>query len=203
MLGIFLDSETNGLNFQRHRILEIAFVIVDVLNGEIKARFNSLVSVTPEEWLRSDPESLKINGFTWEEVVGGATPQTVGTQIQDIFAKNQIRRGEAVFICQNPSFDRAFFSQLVDVDLQEKLSWPYHWLDLASMYWTESIKKRELGGKQFPWETGLSKDRIAIANGLPCEKSPHRAMNGAEHLLLCYKSVVGFPSAGGPCCINR
>ena len=34
MLGIFLDTETNGLNILRHRVLEIAFKIVDILTGE-------------------------------------------------------------------------------------------------------------------------------------------------------------------------
>jgi DNA polymerase-3 subunit epsilon/oligoribonuclease len=193
VLGIFLDSETNGLNFKKHRILEIAFVIVDVLNGTIKDRFHSPVSLTPEEWKRSDPESLKVNGFTWEQASLGPSSEAVGQNIQKIFAHHRIRRGQAVFICQNPSFDRAFFSQLVDADSQEKLLWPYHWLDLASMFWTLSIKRKREGSGKFPWETGLSKDRIAIANNLPCEESPHRALNGAEHLLLCYKTIVGFP----------
>ena len=35
VLGVFLDSETNGLNFQKHRVVEIAFKIVDVLSGGV------------------------------------------------------------------------------------------------------------------------------------------------------------------------
>ena len=193
MLGVFLDSETNGLNFQKHRIVEIAFKIVDVMSGQILDTFESLVAVSPEEWAKSDPLSLKVNGFTWEEASKGSAPALVGSQIQEKFAKNGIKRGEAVFICQNPSFDRVFFSQLVDPDIQEKLLWPYHWLDLASMYWAESMKKGASGQGNYPWETGYSKDKIAIAHSLPKEESPHRAMNGVKHLLLCYKAVIGFP----------
>ena len=59
------------------------------------------------------------------------------------FARNKIKRGEAVFICQNPYFDRAFFAQLIDPDTQEKNLWPYHWLDLASMFWVEAIRRRK------------------------------------------------------------
>lgn len=195
MLGIFLDSETNGLNSRKHRIVEIAFKIVDVLNGEVIDTFESLVSVTQEEWAKSDPMSLKVNGFTWEEASKGLAPTLVGSQIQEKFAKNGIKRGEAVFICQNPSFDRIYFSQLVDPDVQEQLLWPYHWLDLASMYWAGSIKKGAAGLGNYPWETGYSKDKIAIAHSLPKEESPHRAMNGVKHLLLCYKAVIGFPKA--------
>lgn len=195
VLGIFLDTETNGLHFQTHRVIEIAFQIVDVLDGAILDTFESLVTVTPEEWKKSDPDSLNVNGFTWEEVSKGVPSTIVGMQIQERFAKCSIRRGDAVFICQNPSFDRAFFSQLVDPATQEKLLWPYHWLDLASMYWVEALKRGALGTGNYPWETGLSKDKIAIASSLPKEQSPHRAINGVKHLLLCYKAVVGFPKA--------
>ncbi len=193
MLGIFLDTETNGLHFQKHRVIEIAFQIVDVLSGRIVDSFESLVLATAEEWKKSDPDSLHVNGFTWEEVSKGVSPSVVGSKIQESFARNGIKRGEAVFICQNPSFDRVFFSQLVDPDLQEKLLWPYHWLDLASMYWVEALKRGASGQGNYPWETGFSKDKIAIAHSLPREEQPHRAMNGVKHLLLCYKAVVGFP----------
>lgn len=193
MLAIFLDTETNGLNAHKHRAIEIAFQIVDVLSGEVKETFESLILATPEEWQRSDPTSLKVNGFTWDEVCKGIDPLKVGENIQKIFKKTKVRRGEAVFICQNPSFDRIFFSQLIDPDTQEKLLLPYHWLDLASMYWVEALKKGASGQGNYPWETGLSKDKIAISYSLPKEERPHRAMNGVKHLLSCYEAVVGFP----------
>jgi oligoribonuclease len=195
VLGIFLDTETNGLNAQKHKIIEIAFQILDVFDGQVKDTFHSVVSVSPEEWEKSDPESLKVNGFKWEEVAQGLPAHVVGGKIQESFARNGIKRGKAVFICQNPSFDRVYFSQLIDPDIQEKLLWPYHWLDLASMYWVDAMKKGVAGTGKYPWETGYSKDKIALTYRLPTEEQPHRAMNGVKHLLLCYRSVVGFPSA--------
>ncbi len=195
VLGIFLDTETNGLNLRRHKVVEIALKIIDITTGEFKDSFESLVSTSPEEWNISDPESLRVNGFTWEEIVKGKPAQEVGQSIITCFAKNQIKRGEAVFICQNPSFDRAFFSQLVDPDMQEKFLWPYHWLDLASMFWVKAMESASQGKGHFPWKTGLSKDKIAQAYQLPSEASPHRAMNGVNHLILCYTAVVGFPSS--------
>ncbi len=193
MLGIFLDTETNGLSARRHKILEIAFQVIDVATGEVKEKFQSLLTQTPDEWKRSDPESLKVNGFTWEEVSRGQKPEVVAAQIKDLFARWGIKRGEAVFICQNPSFDRAFFSQLIEPELQEKLLWPYHWLDLASMYWSEGLRRGKKNPQLFPWITGISKDRIAATYQLPSEEKPHRAMNGVKHLVLCYETVVGFP----------
>ena len=189
MLGIFLDTETNGLNLFQHRVIEIAFQIVNLLNGQVMTTFQSTVSVTEEEWKRSDKESLRVNGFTWEEVHLGTPASLVGCSIEKLFQEQKIRRGEAVFICQNPSFDRAFFSQLIDPNRQEALLWPYHWLDLASMYWAKALDKAASSNSPFPWETGLSKDKIAAVYHIPPEQSPHRALNGVKHLLLCYESI--------------
>ncbi len=195
MLGIFLDSETNGLNAQKHKVIEIAFQIVDVFSGNVLDTFESIVATSSEEWALSDPESLKVNGFTWEEVERAPSRKAVAEQICIHFDKNGIKRNAAVFMCQNPSFDRVFFSQLIDVDAQEKMLWPYHWLDLASMHWVESLKSAAKGEGNFPWEIGYSKDKIAVFHSLPKEEKPHRAMNGVKHLLLCYKAVVGFPGS--------
>lgn len=193
MIGVFLDTETNGLNSQIHKIVEIAFQIVDLANGELKEEYQTLVAQPIEAWEKSDQESLRINGFTWDEVSQGKVPRHVSQAIIDIFTRWGIRRKKTVFICQNPSFDRVFFSQLIDPDTQELLSWPYHWLDLASMYWALSMAKAKQRKGPLPWETGLSKDLIASQYNLPGEAKPHRAMNGVAHLLLCYRAVVGFP----------
>lgn len=195
MLGIFLDTETSGLNSQVHHILELAYRIVDLQTGEIKESYQAIVSQPIEAWKKGDPESLRINGFSWEEVSQGTPPKQIAQEVISCFTKWGIRRKEAVFICQNPSFDRIFFSQLIDSDQQEVRKWPYHWLDLASMYWAISMEKATRSQGKFPWETGFSKDMIASHYKLPVEAKPHRAMNGVDHLLLCYKAVVGFPKA--------
>lgn len=193
MDGIFLDIESNGLNYKKHRVVEIAFKIVDLSCGELKDQYSATIKLTPEEWEKSDPISLKINGLTWDEVLNGRPLELVSEEIISSFKKNRIRRGQSVFICQNPSFDRAFFGQLIDPDKQEALNWPYHWLDLASMYWSLAIRHRDK--QPLPWQTGFTKDKIASSYGLDSESMPHKAMNGVDHLILCYQTVVGFPEA--------
>lgn len=188
MLGIFLDSETNGLNPSIHRVLEIAFKIVDLSTGEIKESYQTLVKQDLTDWKKSNPISLEINGFSFAEVSKGKTQKEVSKEIIAIFEKWDIERKKAVFICQNPSFDRVFFGHLIDPELQEAKKWPYHWLDLASMHWALCMKE----GKTRPWDAGLSKDMIASFYKLPPEEKPHRAMNGVSHLLLCYQKIVGF-----------
>ena len=189
VIGVFLDTETNGLNSQIHRIVEIAIKLVDLASGELKEEYQAVIAQPIESWEKSDPESLRINGFTWQEVSKGKSPSHVAQDIINCFARHGVQRKKAVFICQNPSFDRVFFSSLIDPNAQESLKWPYHWLDLASMYWALMIK----GKGPLPWETGFSKDLIASQYKLPGEAKPHRAMNGVSHLLLCYEAVVGFP----------
>ncbi|NRA90300.1 MAG: 3'-5' exonuclease [Simkaniaceae bacterium] len=190
MLGIFLDSETNGLNVHKHHICELAYRIVNVETAEVLDSYETLIRIHFEEWKKSDPSSLEVNGFKWEDLENGKDPQEVANEVKLSFKRCGVERGKAVFICQNPSFDRAFFTQLINADTQEALNWPYHWLDLASMYWMKCLSE----GKR-PWETGVSKNEIAKSLGLPPEEEPHKAMNGVDHLLLCYKSVVGFESA--------
>ena len=198
MLGVFLDTETNGLNAFTHKILEIAYKIVDLETGTLKKEYHATISQPMDAWEKSDAESLQINRFTFTELQQGVTTELVAQTIIDDFVALGIVRKKAVFICQNPSFDRAFFSQLITPETQERLQWPYHWLDLASMYWALAIKEASRDPNHLPWITGFSKDLIAAHYHLKPEAKPHRAMNGVDHLLLCYTAVVGFPKKDSP-----
>jgi DNA polymerase-3 subunit epsilon/oligoribonuclease len=193
MLGIFLDQETTGLSSQKHRVLELAIRIIDLSSGLEQGRYCSVIAEPQEEWDARDPMSILVNGFTFEEVLRGKPLGQVSREVIELMANMGIRRGQAVFICQNPSFDRPFFGQIVDPYLQERLFWPYHWLDLASMFWALEVKKSALEHSFKLDETALSKDAIAKTLNLPAEAKPHRAMQGVDHLVLCYRHVVGFP----------
>lgn len=175
-----------------HCVLEIAFKIVDLSSGKVVDSYDATLYQSPEEWKKSDPQSLKVNGFTYGMVEKGISPSQAALDITNILQKNKITRGTAVFICQNPSFDRIFFSQLISPEIQENFKWPYYWLDFASMYWAEAMREGRKGDAKFPWNTGFSKDKIASVYNLPPEANPHRAMNGVDHLLLCYEKVIGF-----------
>lgn len=185
MLGIFLDLETNGLDPFTHCILEIAYKIVDVSSGTLIDQFESVLAQPLDAWQKSCPASLKINGFSWKELEKGASLPKVKEAILASFQAKQIQRGQAVFICQNPSFDRAFFYQIFSAKEQEAMHWPYHWLDLASMHWQKQMTQRSF----LPWKVGITKNNIANFYQLPDEAHPHRAMNGVNHLLLCYSTL--------------
>lgn len=190
MQGVFLDIETNGLNPLKHHPLEIAFKILDLKSGVQLFSYEALLLQSRLNWEKGDPASLEVHGLTWQQISGGIPIAKVAGAITTAFARHEICKGKALFICQNPSFDRAFFSQIVDPDLQEALNWPYHWLDLASMHWAIDLQRGSS-----PWETGVSKDKIASRHHLPPEGKPHRASSGVDHLILCYEAVVGFPTS--------
>ncbi len=193
MLGIFLDTETTGLDFRSHYPIEIAIKIVDLSQGEEKGQYQSNIAISDENWLQRDPGAIAINGFSRDELLNAKDIKKVSSEIIDFFTSLRIVRGTSVFICQNPSFDRAFFSLIVETYEQEKRQWPYHWLDLASMYWVRSVREW-ISEEELKKGFVLSKDQIAKRLGLPTEQKPHRAMNGVDHLLKCYEAVVGFPS---------
>jgi DNA polymerase-3 subunit epsilon/oligoribonuclease len=192
MQGIFLDIETNGLNATVHRPIDIACKIVDFSTGNIRGSYQSIIKLPFEAWVAKDPSSILINGFTWEMVSLGKEADIVSQEIIALFTELKIQRGGAVFVCQNPSFDRAFFNQLIDVYTQEHLNWPYHWLDFASMYWAIFMQSHLEQGKPLPEKITVSKNDIAKAYHLEPEASPHRAMQGVNHLMLCYQAIFGI-----------
>lgn len=192
MQAIFLDTETTGLNPHLHRLLEIAFKVVDMHHGYEKLTYQAIVKQPLAVWEQRDLGSVEVNGFTWDKVLEGKDEDVVRQEILQIFSDLKIQRGSAVYICQNPSFDRSFFAQLIDIKMQEQNKWPYHWLDFASMYWALQVKAYRDIGDPFPQDINLSKNSIAQRYQLPTEPMPHSALNGVDHLLLCYRKVIGF-----------
>lgn len=192
MLAVFLDLETTGLDPTKHCVIDMAFKIVDLSTDELKYSFNRVVKQSSDAWQNRDLASIEINGYTWEEISLGTDAAMMGKEIIALFTRFSIERGKAVFICQNPAFDRGFFTHFVDVYTQENLNWPYHWLDLASMYWVVNFQKIVNRGECLPEKMSLSKNDIAKEYLLPAEATPHRAMNGVEHLILCYQAVFGL-----------
>lgn len=188
MLAIFLDIETTGLDPTWHHPIDLAFKVIDMTTGEEKASFQSLIKQPHTAWSQRDPASMEINGYTWDMLQTGKELEQVRLDILTLFKQLDIQRGKAVFICQNPSFDRGFFTQIIDVYTQERLNWPYHWLDFASMYWALLSQRKD---QPFPETLNLSKNEIARLHNLPPEEMPHRAVNGVSHLILCYKTVLG------------
>jgi oligoribonuclease len=186
MFGIFLDIEATGLDPNQHRTIDFAFIIINLRSGQERVRYTTLVSQPSDVWDKKDPKSSDVHGLDFETIKSGKIESVISKEVIEIFNSLKIQRDNSVYICQNPSFDRSFFSQIVPVYEQEFFLWPYHWLDLASFFW--ALKYESLISRNKPL-TLLCKDKIAQELGLPKEKHPHRAINGVEHLLACYQKL--------------
>ena len=191
MKCIFLDIETSGLDWDINLPLEIGLCIYDLHSMVCICEYSSFIYYSERQWvLGSDQKALEINGITYEEVSKGKTHNEVCEDLTELFLSHEIHKTNAVFICQNPSFDRGFFPKIMPVETQHELELPYHWLDLASMYWALRIDpKKEVNGHNLPKIIPLSKDAIASYLGIPSEEKPHRALNGVHHLISCYRQL--------------
>lgn len=190
MYAIFLDIETTGLDPYQHQPVDLAFQVFNLENEVVEKEYQEIIFLPKEVWDRHDPVSIKINGYSYEMLEKGKEKALVCQEVIQLLTDFGIERGKSFFICQNPAFDRAFFNHIVPVYTQEELSWPYHWLDLASMYWMLFYQEGRALGAELPKEINLSKNHIGKRFGIPEESVPHRAINGVEHLIQCYKAVI-------------
>lgn len=190
MYAIFLDIETTGLDPFIHKPIDLAFKIYDIRQDVSIAEYQQKIFQSIEDWNLHDPESIKVNGYTYRDLEEGKRSEKVAEEVIQLLLSHGIERGKAFFICQNPAFDRAFFDRIIPVYTQEKLNWPYHWLDLASMYWVFLLNEEKNERSQLSETINLSKNAIGKRFGIEQEAVPHRAMNGVEHLIKCYRAVI-------------
>lgn len=181
---VFMDIETTGLDFDIHVALEIAIVIVDYSNNESRSEYVSCITCDAEDWKRSDLEAFRVNGFNPECLWSGKKCHEVGKEVEIFLIENGVVKDKAFFMCQNPSFDRPFFLQLMSQERMRELNMPYHWLDLASMFWIKYVSSFSVDEVH-----SLSKDSIARYLDIDPESYPHIAINGVNHLIKCYDEI--------------
>lgn len=184
---IFVDIETTGTDFDIHVPIEICLTIIDPEGGGGAIdSYTSLIRCRDKDLKFSDEEALCVNGLMNESAFFHKTIDDISEEVQDFLIDNKISEKNAVFLCQNPSFDRPFFHKILSQRSMTELNMPYRWLDLASMYMAYHHKEF----KKLPFPEILSKDKIARNLGLPPESKPHRAENGVIHLMLCFNEIL-------------
>jgi len=188
---VALDTETGGFDCRVQAAFEIAVKVVGCSTGKIYATYQSVIKISKDEWKKAIPSALAVNKFTRDELESGQPKEKVSQDIQEIFKRLKLNNKNALFMCQNPSFDQGFFNTIVPWKAREKAKFPYHWLGLESMYHARRIDKLKTGDPVSA--VSYSKDNIAKCLGAESEPKPHRALNGVNHLLELYEKMVGFP----------
>jgi oligoribonuclease len=185
---IFFDIETNGLDPYLNVPLEIALICVE--ENKILFEYESVLRCSVENYiLGSSPQALVTNGISWDDVKNAKPLEKASSDIIEFFLSHEIDRNNTVFISHNASFDKGFFYQIVSETTCEELNLPYHWLDLASMYFMfyyDWFRSQAYGRKKID----LSKNSLADFYELGDEENPHRALNGVKHLMLCYNKLM-------------
>ena len=64
--------------------------------GEEKGVYQSMIKPNTEVWEQRDPESMAINGFSWEQLQKGKDLQVVGNEVVDVLSQLGVKRKKAV-----------------------------------------------------------------------------------------------------------
>lgn len=110
---IFLDTETTGLEPEKHEVWEIAWAVND---GPVEER------VLVHSLKTADPTALALNGYLRKGPDGvRSLGPIIDIEIRQIFAGNTI-------VCANPTFDRMFLRARWGYE-----PWHYRSIDVESM----------------------------------------------------------------------
>ena len=169
----FIDTETTGILFGFHEIIDIAIIRTSSdgkkMLGEWQQRFQPKFperitedakkwnNYSPDNWNNSKPQSSEI----WKEIIK--------------FWDNCIP------ICHNPSFDRAFITVAILSHQIKQIGLDYHWIGTESMAWL-LYQKGII--------SGLSLNSLAEHFHLDPEPSPHTAINGTSKCREVYLKLM-------------
>jgi DNA polymerase III epsilon subunit-like protein len=156
---IYLDTETTGLDPERHEIWELAYAVDD---GPIESgvMFHSL--------RHADPKALAMNGY-WDRVEG-AKPN--GWAQLEVGARDALNG--ATLVGANPAFDAAFLRARWGV-----APWRYRMLDIESyamplLGWDEPRGLKDIAARLLA--SGVSLPDHTAYGDVKCLRECHKAL---------------------------
>jgi DNA polymerase III subunit epsilon len=85
---LLIDLETTGLDPQKHEIIQLAAVLLDKKTLKEKNYYSSFIK--PRHWRKADPESLKVNGITFDQVKNAPSLQSVLKEFHKLFPPKDV-----------------------------------------------------------------------------------------------------------------
>lgn len=177
-------------------------IIVDVESSGVDANRCSLLSVgaidfdTPErrfyeeckifEGANVDPDALKVNGFTEEQIVD--PKKQSDKELIEKFLKWVETVGEWTIAGQNPSFDRDFLMQTA---YRYHLNWPlaHRTIDLHSIAYMHMLKAK-IQPPTAKNRSALNLDAISKYCGLKIERGSHNALEDTLIEAECFSRLL-------------
>lgn len=172
---VFIDTETTGINPTKNTIIEFAAVKTSI---NLKSVLNQVsFTICPDNFdnVIFDPQAMKINNISLEEIKRSVKASTVKEQIINFFDQDTLVVGH------NFSFDLLFLSQFLGTEFVDKLIKP-RIIDTASL-----VLPLVVMGK-------IKRNSLAEA----CQyfkidrKDAHRALNDALMTFQLFKKLTEF-----------
>lgn len=165
----FLDTETTGLDPQRHELLEVAVVLRGATAGR-DCELHFALNIDPA---CADEGALRVNRY-WErrdELAQRTIPEAEARASLNAWLDG------AVVVGNNPQFDLRFIEHFLG-----STPWNYHPLDIKSLV---GGARPELGLP--PWSTG----QVARAAGVPIPEGYHSALVDARWNRDVFDAIMG------------
>jgi DNA polymerase III epsilon subunit-like protein len=170
----FLDTETTGPVFGYHEIIDLAAVRTSPDGSEVREVWES--RLRPRHPERITDFARQHNRF--DEAVWDRAPLP-SRELWTSFATFAL---DAVPVCHNPAFDRAFVQLAASAHDVADVGLDYHWIGTESLAWVP-YRRGELDGVKL--------DILLEALDLDPEPMPHTAILGAQSCRLVYLELVG------------
>ncbi len=132
----FVDTETTGLELQKHEIIELATIIYDPNDDKVTDEWST--KIAPLNIETASPKALQINGYI-------NNPQLYTNNLKSALIKFNSLVKDCMIVGQNIEFDLKFIYKSMAV-LNIKPSFGYHRkLDMMSLAWW-AVKDTEIPG---------------------------------------------------------
>jgi DNA polymerase-3 subunit epsilon len=175
----FIDTETTGLDPDRHELIEIGGLIVrasdpsDITTYEVIEEFE--YKIKPERIQDANPQSLKVTQYEASKWTEG---RTLAEVIQDVAVKTK----DAVMVAHNVAFDSAFLEKAFrTTGITNTMH--YHRLDTVSMAYAILRAKGEVDRLSLH---ALCEHFGVIQNG------EHAALPDARSMFELYKKMMSM-----------
>lgn len=171
---VFIDTETTGIVFGFHEIIDVAAIKCSADGREIKERWNTRIK--PKYPERATESAKSANGFSYELWAH------CDVNSSDIWEEFASRFSGCVPVCHNPSFDRAFITLAATAAGVNSLGVDYHWIGTESIAWP-IYKQGKMGDD-------LNLFRLCEMLRIEPEPVPHTALGGAESCFRLYRGLM-------------
>ncbi len=178
-LFAFLDTETTGLDPEKHEIIEIGCVLVQLKNTNGENVFEVIeefeYKVKPEKIEIADPVALRVNGYNEADWI-------FALKLSEVMKIVSKKTKNAILVGHNVAFDYAFLQNAFAKTGEENLM-HYHKLDTISMAFAKLCMEGEIGGYSLHKLT----EKFGIVN-----TNAHTALADARATFELFKKLVSM-----------